>query len=208
MKARILFTALAAAACLAQAQTPAAGARPSWQSFVRVTTSEFDSSVKLESPELSEGTFYNVPARAWSLRTLIDKKTKATTHYLIFDDRYNGEWRFWSSATSDAAEDLRTIQVSRDVGSCSRYSGCSHYERMGVVIPDAMMERALKETVRIRLAGRGVNYVIALNSTYVEYLTDATRDQLEELRTGKKIGPVSDSPGNGALIDAGVKNGK
>lgn len=128
-----------------------------WKSTVQLSpSSEFDRSLILRGRKYSEGNFYGHPAREWHLATLINKSTGKREHALVFFDAYDGRgWRFWKFANTDEAESLRVTVANRKVGSCGRYTGCSHYEDIVVDLDERLLERRAATGLRVRLTASG-----------------------------------------------------
>lgn len=155
-----------------------------WPTYVAVQDSTFDTSVKLTGRPTEEGRFWGQAAKSTHLVTLVDKKTAAPTHILIFVDRYDGRgWRFWSSATTDKAVSLATKPVSRDVGSCNRYTGCNHVEQIASVVPAEVLQEAAQTEVRVRFRGRsGDEYIVTLDRADAQRQLAATADTAAKLQ--------------------------
>jgi hypothetical protein len=86
----------------------------------------------------------NIPNTA-RIRSWIDKKTGAVDHQLYVTEYYDGNWRFYQTATDENATALRFVSVRRDVVTCagSRYSGCSYVEIYGVDMDDAALRKLI-----------------------------------------------------------------
>lgn len=153
-----------------------------WRQRVSITDTQFDQYARIEGLSGTSGNYYGHPAREWQLMTLLDKKTGAATHVLYFSDTYDGSgWRFWRSASTDKAETLKLEYKKRSVGSCSRYSGCSHYETVAFAIPAEVMQRGSLEGLNLRLSADGDQEIIRLEAIeFADQLaaTEATRQRI------------------------------
>lgn len=157
-----------------------------WRSFVAIQDTKFDADIKLENRRAGEGNYYGQPARASRLVTLVNKSTGAARHLLVFEDNYDGTgWRFWGSAATDKAVDLTVLPVERKVGTCGRYTGCSHFETIAVVIPEkTLRDAASASDVQIRMMGRGFSHVIALDQLDAQRQIAATQAAADQVKDG------------------------
>lgn len=179
---RLYTAALLSASLLAGYASAQPGAE--WPAYVAVQDSSFDTSIKLTGRPTEEGRLWGRPAKSTHLVTLVDKKTGAPMHILMFVDRYDGRgWRFWSSATTDKAVDLTMKPIARDVGSCNRYSGCTHVEQIAAVVPHEVLQEAAQTEVRVRFRGRsGDEYIVTLDRADVQRQLAATADTAAKLQ--------------------------
>ncbi|MBK3735694.1 hypothetical protein GAY29_21850 [Azospirillum brasilense] len=108
---------------------------------VDVRDDSFEKLVKFQGPKLSLGYQpYGILVNAANLRSWVDRASGTASHQLYVVDYYEGSgWRFWSRVNGEGGDQLEFVSISREVGSCGRYTGCGHYETFGATIPDKVL---------------------------------------------------------------------
>jgi hypothetical protein len=97
------------------------------------------------------------------------------TIQIYVSDYYEGEWRFYNSAWDSDGNRLNVTLISRKVGSCGRYGGCSHYEDVGINITREYLEARRASGIRFKLSGRGGDEIFALPGPYISAFLDAVK---------------------------------
>ena len=141
---------------------------------VAVKDSEFDPTATFE------GITQKYAGGVVFIRSWVNKKTGDTTHQIYIADIYTSSaWKYWVLASDDQALVLNVRGIHRDVGSCSRYSGCIYEEHVGVDVPDAILKTRSTGEYCIKLKARsGDEKVISLTQ-------DMISSQLEEIERYK-----------------------
>ncbi len=158
-----------------------------WRSSIAFSPgSEFDKSMGLKGRKYADGSFYGQPAMEWTLSSLVDRKTGARTHGIVFTDAYDGRgWRAWRDAVTDDARTLPVTVVNRKVGSCNRSSGCSHYEDVVISINEEILESRAASGLRIRLTGAdGAEKIISLTGEDLSDQLTAARFYSDQVKAG------------------------
>ncbi len=134
-------------------------------------TKKFDDFKKItnfEGPVESNGQCDSVFLRAWKA-----DGEKEATYQIYVMDYYSGEWRFYSHAFDEDGNPLDFTQISRDVGSCSRYGGCSHYEHVGINVTRKYLEKRAERGVRFKVSGKAGEEICSLSSPYIKAMLAA-----------------------------------
>jgi hypothetical protein len=131
------------------------------RSTIQVKYDEFKKLTKYEGSNVASGSDV-VFLRAW-------KPDKSSIIFQIYVmDYYDGEWRFYHSAWDSDGTSLDTTQISRDVGSCSRYSGCSHYEHMGINVTRDYLEKHRRSGIRFKLSGKAGEEIFSIPAAHID----------------------------------------
>ncbi len=117
---------------------------------VKVTRDNFKKLTKYEGAELNYGDLRSMFLRL----SKIDAVTEHSYQF-YFVDNYDGGWRFYDSAYDNKGNKLDAISIDRSVGSCSRYSGCSHWEHVGVSVSRDYLLQNIERDFQIKISGRG-----------------------------------------------------
>lgn len=147
-----------------QTPTPIVEAEPppvDLRSTIKVSYDEFKKLTKYEGSNVATGSDV-VFLRAWRP----DKSPMIIQIYVM--DYYHGEWRFYHSAWDSDGVKLDTTQISRDVGRCSRYSGCSHYEHLGLNVTREYLEKHRRTGIRFKLSGKAGEEVFSIPAAHID----------------------------------------
>ena len=102
---------------------------------------------------------------------------KITAIYIELEDTYQGEWRYYSSATDINQHSMNMIEVDRRVGSCVQ--GCNFTEEITIPIGLNYLKENANKGINIQVYGQRGGTKIILSSTYVktfyEYLIKEIR---------------------------------
>lgn len=129
---------------------------------------DFKKITNFEGPADSSGQCDSVFMRAWKA----DGEKEATYQVYVMD-YYSGEWRFYSNAFDDDGNQLDFTQISREVGSCSRYGGCSHYEHVGINVTRKYIEKRSERGIRFKISGKAGEEICSLSSPYIKAMLAA-----------------------------------
>lgn len=167
-----LFTALSLTGCVMPhraAQIPVDWNDPATVAQ-RITAihDNFKKHTKYEGPNI--GSYGDIlMIRAWQL------DDTGTTNYQIYvADYYDAEWRFYNSAYDNKGTKLDVTLISRDIGYCSKYSGCSHTEHVGVNVTRPYLEKNLAEGIYLQLSGKTGEEIFFIPGGYIKAMLDAT----------------------------------
>lgn len=130
---------------------------------ISVQRDDFKKVTNYKGPDAAVGMFDSLFIRAW--------KTDATGNvdYQIYViDYYDGEWRFYNSAYDSNGNRLDTTQISQDVGSCSAYRGCSHFEHLGLNVTREYLEKNQENGIRFKVSGKAGEEVFFIPSAYIK----------------------------------------
>jgi len=124
------------------------------------------------------------------IRTIIPRTSALPVfHELYVANQYNGDWRFWESASGQDANPLELVSIARDVVSCRAASSshdCTLRETFGVMLPDSTL-RAHTSGYAVKIyAHNGESMVVTLDSTQVRsqiHITDSVRATLTNRST-------------------------
>ena len=154
------------------------------ESGIVKTVDEYRDSIKIEGPISASdnpiGKFFGstivLPGgNAKKLSARLDDK-KITAIYIELEDTYQGEWRYYSSATDINQQSMNMIEVDRRVGSCVQ--GCNLTEEITIPIGLNYLKENANKGINIQVYGQRGGTKIILSSTYVrtfyEYLIKET----------------------------------
>lgn len=136
--------------------------------------SEISSKIKTDFDDFKKISNYKGPEESWGncdsifLRAWKSDTDKEATYQIYVMDYYSGEWRFYSHAFDDDGNALDFTSISRDVGSCSRYGGCSHYEHLGINVSRKYLENRKDKGIKFKISGNAGEEVCALHSPYIK----------------------------------------
>ena len=88
------------------------------------------------------------------LRSFVDKRTGAVQHQLYATTSYRGDWRFFERAAGEDMRELEFSAISRDVGSCPQYLGCSFTEAIGATLPDTVLRERWTTGYAVKFSAR------------------------------------------------------
>lgn len=144
---------------------------------VKVSDSEFDAFTSLVGTIRTDVPPSDFPIKEWKVVTLIDKKTRAVSHDLIFKDYYRSNgWRFWDGASTSSAEQMKVVVLARDVLGCGSQA-CQHQEAISATFPAGSLERAAAgEKLQIRITAKNAD------PFFVTVLQEQAKVQLEETK--------------------------
>lgn len=129
---------------------------------VRVSRDDFKKVTNYRGPDIEAGAFDSLFLRAW-------KPDGAQTNYQVYvADYYTSEWRFYTSADDSDGTRLNVTLIDREVGSCSRYGGCSHFEHMGINITRDYLERKAESGMTFQISGRGGKEVFFIPGFHIK----------------------------------------
>ncbi len=152
-------------------QVPAAKVEPPQVDLrftIKVSYDEFKKLTKYEGSNVATGADV-VFLRAWKP----DKSPMVIQIYVM--DYYHDEWRFYHSAWDSDGIKLDTTQISRDVGTCSRYSGCSHYEHLGLNVTREYLEKHRRTGVRFQLSGKAGEEVFSIPAAHIDAFLEVAK---------------------------------
>ncbi|MEX5452132.1 hypothetical protein [Stutzerimonas stutzeri] len=151
-------------ALIAKVEPPKVDLRPT----IKVNYDEFKKLTEYEGSNVATGGDV-VFLRAWKP----DKSPMVMQIYVM--DYYSDEWRFYHSAWDSDGVKLDTTQISRDVGSCSRYSGCSHYEHLGLNVTRDYLEKHRQTGVRFKLSGKAGEEVFSIPAAHIDAFLEVAK---------------------------------
>lgn len=155
----------------AKAVSPAVKVEPpkvDLRSTVKVSYDEFKKLTKYEGSNFSSGTDV-IFLRAWKS----GKEPVVIQIYVM--DYYDDEWRFYHSAWDSDGVKLDVTQISTDVGVCSRYSGCSHYEHLGLNVTQKYLEKHRRTGVRFKLSGKAGEEVFSIPAAHIDAFLEVVK---------------------------------
>lgn len=114
------------------------------------------------------------------LRSWLNKDTWLIRHQVYWADSYYGSgWRFWFIARDENATNLELMDISKDVGHCSSYGGCSHYETIGIMVSDATLRAKRTTGLQIKVKARdGSEQVLSLSPAQIDAQLTAIASKL------------------------------
>lgn len=141
--------AITLSGCVTQPQRKTIATMEDAATAVRVSRDDFKKMTDYRGPDVAEGSSDTLFIRAW-------KADGQPTRYQVYvADYYNSEWRFYTSAYDSDGTRLDVTLIDRQVGSCSRYGGCSHTEHMGINVSRDYLEQKAESGMRFQISGRG-----------------------------------------------------
>jgi len=146
------------------------GASPVQAAGVEVKDDPYEKVVTFVGPKVLLGPQpYGVPVNAANLRSWVDRSTGVARHQLYVVDYYEGNgWKFWTRANGEGAETLEFVSIGRDVGTCSRYSGCGHYETFGASIPDKVLKEKAQTGYSVKFyAKNGLDAAVTIPANII-----------------------------------------
>jgi hypothetical protein len=138
------------------------------RSTIKVRYDEFEKLTEYKGANVATGLDV-VFLRAWKP----DKSPMVMQIYVM--DYYRDEWRFYHSAWDSDGVKLDTTQISRDVGVCSRYSGCSHYEHIGLNVTRDYLEKHRRTGVRFKLSGKAGEEVFSIPAAHIDAFLEVAK---------------------------------
>lgn len=158
----VAATALTLSACVTTAPRLNVSDPQAVSGAISIQRDDFKKTTNYKGPNASPDILDQVFIRAW--------KTDATgsiTYQIYVMDYYNGDWRFYHSAYDSNGNSLNTTQISRDVGSCSRY-GCSHEEHLGLNVTREYLEKNQDSGIRFKVSGKAGEEVFFIPGGYIK----------------------------------------
>lgn len=134
----------------------------------------FNADVRVERDDYKKVTnFRAINAAANRFETLMLRAWRHDGGELIYQiyvtDYYStGSWRFYEEAHDRSGHRFDVTLIGREVGSCSAYSGCSHFETVGLNIERAYLERHQESGIDFRVSGRAGTADFFLPPEYVQ----------------------------------------
>ena len=142
--------------------------RINWDNAVDITKS-----VKIEYDEFKKATKYvgpdypgNLLGSNVFLRAYEFDSPPETLYQIYVHSYYSGRWRFYDRAYDSDGNRLKTVVISRDVGSCNKY-GCSHHEHIGVLIDRKYLEEHSDTGIRFKVEGKGGQEIFTVPAMYI-----------------------------------------
>lgn len=130
---------------------------------IKIKRDDFAKKISYEGPSSTKDDRDSVFIRSWKY-----DKDNITKYQIYIADYYLGEWRFYNSAFDSNGNKLDVVVIARDVGSCSRYSGCSHIEHIGINISKEYLEKNKDSGIHFKLNGKAGDEIFLLPSAYVQ----------------------------------------
>ena len=158
------------------------------ESGIVKTIDEYRGSVRIEGPVSASdnpiGKFFGstivLPGGNAKKLTARLNNQKITAIYIELQDTYQGEWRYYSSATDINQKSMNFRNVDRRVGSCTQ--GCNLTEEVRITVDLDYLKENISNGINIQVYGQRGGTKILLNSTYVktfyEYLIKETSSNL------------------------------
>lgn len=137
---------------------------------VKVTKDSFKKLTKYQGAELNYGELRSMFLRLSKIDGVMDH-----SYQFYFVDNYDGGWRFYDSAHDSNGNKLDAISIDRSVGSCSKYSGCSHWEHVGVSVSHEYLQKNSNTDFKIKISGRGGEIIFNVPADYVRHFLNATK---------------------------------
>jgi hypothetical protein len=148
------------------------------ESGIIKTVDEYRGSAKIEGPVSASdnpigkfmGSTIVLPGgNAKKLSARLNNK-KISAIYIELQDTYQGEWRFYSSATDINQKNMSFRNVDRRVGSCSQ--GCNLTEEVRIAIDLDYLKENINDGINIQVYGQRGGAKIILSPTYVKTFYD------------------------------------
>lgn len=138
---------------------PAQATTKPLRDWVEVKDDQFEKLITFNGLEARHGEdSYGIAINVFMIRSWLGKATMKSTHQIYLTDYYDGSgWKFWSRASDENATTLEVRDISRDVGSCSRYGGCSHFETIGISVDDATLRTKQASGYKIKISSKSGN---------------------------------------------------
>jgi hypothetical protein len=139
----------------------------------------YSPAIQVATNEGERGGGYNV--ERYALFGLIDRKSGAARTYVQWAEIYvDKAWRFYYRASNNRGEPYEFKQVSRDVGSCSPYSGCVYTEMYNVYIPAQDMKAGMNDGISFKIFGKSgeeriINLSAGLVAAFNEKMAEAAK---------------------------------
>ncbi|WP_420465584.1 hypothetical protein [Panacagrimonas sp.] len=137
-----------------------------------VKRDEFKKLTKYEGPDIATRQNDTLMLRAWA-----HDSTGRTTFQVYVTDYYDSSWRFYEYAHDSHGARLDATRISRDVGSCNSYGGCSHYETLGINVDQQYLEAARGTGITFKISGSGGEEVFTVPASYVSGFLEAVTPQ-------------------------------
>lgn len=129
---------------------------------ISVKRDDFEKSSRFSGPNASIKPFDNVFIRAWKF-----DGSNALKYQIYVQDYYEGGWRFYSIAFDSNGVMLKTIVISRDVGSCTKY-GCSYNEHIGIDVSESYLKENTRNGINFKLSGKSGEEFFFIPGAYIE----------------------------------------
>ena len=144
------------------------------RSTIKVSYDEFEKLTEYEGANVSTGSDV-VLLRAWKpdkSPMIIQIYVMDYYHYEYWD---HDEWRFYHSAWDSDGVKLDTTQIAQKIGSCNRYSGCSHYEYLGLNVTRDYLEKHRRTGIRFKLSGKAGEEVFSIPAAHIEAFLEVAK---------------------------------
>lgn len=138
---------------------------------IQIKRDDFKKLVEFKGPDCSTSIYDRLFIRAWKE----DHETVVRYQIYVMDYYDNSRWRFYNSAWDSNGNRLSTTVIARDVGSCSRYGGCSHIEHVGVNVSRKYLEKNKESGVRFKLSGKAGEEVFFIPPGYIKAFLDVAK---------------------------------
>lgn len=164
MKIRSVALVLALAAltgCVTNPVKPQPSSMEEVALTVQVSRDDFKKKTSFNGPRIPAGPFDTLFLRAWKL------DGQPTQYQIYVADYYQAAWRFYTSAHDSDGMRFDVTLISRDVGSCSRYGGCSHFEHMALNVTRDYLEAAASKGVTFQISGKTGDQVFSVPPMHV-----------------------------------------
>jgi hypothetical protein len=163
--ASVLAVAALLSGCAAQQVATA-----STEAAVVVARDEFRKMTTYRGPDVTVDVLDTVLIRAW--RT----DGQPVEYQIYVSDHYDADWRFYSSAFDLDGQEFNVTQIARRVGACSRYSGCSKTETVGLNVTRAFLEKYRSRDLTFKIIGKAGEQVFTLPSRHIAKFLETVQD--------------------------------
>lgn len=159
---RVLSTALIAATiamagCVSMPQAKRPADATEYAAAVTVERDNFKKHTRYVSFNDGRG-FDTLFLRAYKY----DDPKMPSLYQIYVADYYDGDWRFYNTAYDSNGKRMDFVQISRDVGACGRYSGCSKTEHLALTVDRAYLESGANTGIQFQVSGKAGSEVFNL----------------------------------------------
>jgi len=135
---------------------------------MRVNDDQFEQSIEVLGIDATWG-LNSENYHSYFLRSWIDKRTVAVTHQLYVTLYYQGNWRFFESASSQDAKPLTFVSIRRHVITCEesrvlwRPDGCQLVEDFVAIIDHETLRKHRDSGYSVKFRSRSAGDEIIVN---------------------------------------------
>lgn len=175
--------ALLLAACASS--PPVAQKQVSLKQYVIESTTvqrdEFKKQLIYRGPNTFRSGYIQVFIRAWKF-----EKDNSTRYQIYVSDYYDTAWRFYNSAYDSNGNQLDMTPISKEVIGCSRYSGCTYNETVGINVTKDYLQNNLESGIRFQISGKAGDNVFYVPGNYIKGFLHVLNDESEMPASEKK----------------------